>query len=130
MAGRLSVVVIEGEAGIGKTRLMDHALQLGRERDCQVVTAKAEEMEQNRPFGVIAAALGCTRDAVDGRRAAIADLISTHDGRDQRPVTVSSDPGLQFRVVDALCDLVESLALERPLVLGLDDLQWADPRAW
>jgi DNA-binding CsgD family transcriptional regulator/tetratricopeptide (TPR) repeat protein len=125
--GRLSVAVIEGEAGIGKTRLMDHALHLARERDCQVVTAKAEEMEQNRPFGVLAAALGCTREAQDGRRAAIADLISTHDHRDHVPLTVSSDPGLQFRVVDAFCDLVESLAIERPLVLGLDDLQWADP---
>jgi DNA-binding CsgD family transcriptional regulator/tetratricopeptide (TPR) repeat protein len=127
MSGRLSVVVIEGEAGIGKTRLMAQTLQAARERDCQVASAKAEEMEQTRPFGVIAAALGCTRDAVDGRRAAIADLISAHDSRDHGPLTVSSDPGLQFRVVDALCDLTESLATDRPLVLALDDLQWADP---
>jgi DNA-binding CsgD family transcriptional regulator/tetratricopeptide (TPR) repeat protein len=127
VAGRLSVVMIEGEAGIGKTRLMAHALQRARDCECQVASAKAEEMEQSRPFGVIAAALGCARGAVDGRRAAIADLISAHDSRDHAGLTVSSDPGLQFRVVDALCDLVESLALERPLVLGLDDLQWADP---
>jgi DNA-binding CsgD family transcriptional regulator/tetratricopeptide (TPR) repeat protein len=127
ISGRLSVVVIEGEAGIGKTRLMNHALQVAGERGCQVASSKAEEMEQSRPFGVIAAALGCTRDADDGRRAAIADLISAHDHRDHGPLTVSSDPGLQFRVVDALCDLVESLALDRPLVLGLDDLHWADP---
>lgn len=127
VAGRLSVVMIEGEAGIGKTRLLAHALQVARDRDCQVAAAKAEEMEHNRPFGVIAAALGCARGAVDGRRALIGDLISAHDGRDGAGLTVSSDPGLQFRVVDALCDLVESLALDRPLVLGLDDLQWADP---
>jgi DNA-binding CsgD family transcriptional regulator/tetratricopeptide (TPR) repeat protein len=127
MAGRLSVVVIEGEAGIGKTRLLDQALQIAGESGCQVATAKAEEMEHGRPFGVIAAALGCTRDAPDERRATIATLISTHDSRDHGPLTVSSDPGLQFRVVDALCDLVESLASDRPLVLALDDLQWADP---
>jgi len=127
VVGRLSVVMIEGEAGIGKTRLMAHALQTARDRECQVASAKAEEMEQNRPFGVIAAALDCARGAPDGRRAAIADLISAQDGRDHAGLTVSSDPGLLFRVVDALCDLVESLALDRPLVLGLDDLQWADP---
>ncbi len=127
VSGRLSVVVIEGEAGIGKTRLMAQALQTAGGRDCQVATAKAEEMEHGRPFGVIAAALGCARDAADERRAAIAHLISAHDSRDHGALTVSSDPGLQFRVVDALCDLVESLALDRPLVLGLDDLQWADP---
>ena len=127
MSGRLSVVVIEGEAGIGKTRLLDQALQIAGESGCQVATAKAEEMEHGRPFGVIAAALGCARDAPDGRRATIANLISAHDSRDHGPLTVSSDPGLQFRVVDALCDLVESLATDRPLVLALDDLQWADP---
>ncbi|HEX5088026.1 MAG TPA: AAA family ATPase [Nocardioides sp.] len=127
VAGRLSVVMIEGEAGIGKTRLLAHALGAARDRDCQVGSAKAEEMEQSRPFGVIAAALGCVPGAEDGRRARIGGLISAHDGPDLAGPTVSSDPGLQFRVVDALCDLVESLAIDRPLVLGLDDLQWADP---
>jgi hypothetical protein len=42
-------------------------------------------------------------------------------------MTVSSDPGLQFQAVDAFVDLVEALALQRPLVVGVDDLQWADP---
>ena len=35
--------------------------------------------------------------------------------------------GCQFRAVDAFTDLVEELALEQPLVVGIDDLQWADP---
>ena len=42
-------------------------------------------------------------------------------------MTVTSDPGLQFRVVDALVDLVERLAIRGPVVIGIDDLQWADP---
>ena len=36
------------------------------------------------------------------------------------------DPGLLFRAVDAFADLAEALALAGPLVIGLDDLQWAD----
>ena len=40
---------------------------------------------------------------------------------------MTSDPGLRFRVVDAFTDLVEELALAGPVMLGLDDLQWADP---
>ena len=39
---------------------------------------------------------------------------------------MTSDPGLRFRVVDALADLAEELALSGPLLIGLDDLQWAD----
>src|SRR5260370_14975108 len=46
---------------------------------------------------------------------------------DRGPVPVTSDPGLRFRVVDACTDLAEALGLAGPLVIGLDDLQWADP---
>ncbi|HEU5267900.1 MAG TPA: LuxR C-terminal-related transcriptional regulator, partial [Jatrophihabitans sp.] len=69
----------------------------------------------------------CVRSSPDPRRAAIAALLTTHDGDDRAPITVTSDPGLQFRVVDACTDLVEDLALAGPLVLAADDLQWADP---
>jgi len=34
---------------------------------------------------------------------------------------VTSDPGLQFRAVDALAGLAEELALSGPLVIGADD---------
>ena len=44
-----------------------------------------------------------------------------------RPITVTSDPGLRFRAVDAFTDLAEELALAGPLLIGVDDLQWADP---
>src|SRR5262249_57496779 len=42
-------------------------------------------------------------------------------------VRVTSDPGLRFRVVDAFADLAGELALDGPLVIGADDLHWADP---
>ena len=63
--------------------------------------------------------------AVYPRRAAIGELLSGGTG-ERNPITVTSDPGLRFRVVDALADLVEELALAGPLVIGVDDLQWAD----
>jgi DNA-binding CsgD family transcriptional regulator len=92
----------------------------------QVAQGAAVELEQARPFGLVAAALGCERSAADPRRAAIADLLAGPMG-DGGPVTVTSDPGLRFRAVDAFTDLVEELALAGPLVIGVDDLQWADP---
>lgn len=127
LAGSLAVVMVEGEAGIGKTRLLGETLRYADANGCRLAAAKAEEMEQSRPFGVVAEALGCVRSPADPRRAAIAGLLSTHGVGAQGPLTVSSDPGLRFRAVDAFAELVEALALERPLVIGVDDLQWADP---
>src|SRR6516225_5455835 len=125
-AGRPALVLIEGEAGIGKTRLLEGALEDARVRGMQVARGRAEELEQSRPFGLVAAAFGCERSSADPRRAAIADLLASPMGGDG-PVTVTSDPGLRFRVVDAFADLAEALALSGPLVIGVDDLQWADP---
>ena len=91
----------------------------------QVARGRAEELEQSRPFGLVAAAFGCVRSSDDPRRAAIADLLASPMGGGA-PVTVTSDPGLRFRAVDAFADLAEALALAGPLVIGVDDLQWAD----
>ena len=123
-AGRLAVVLIDGEAGIGKTRLLQGALEKARHRGLRVAAAGTAELERTRPFGLVAGMFGCTRSAPDPRRAAIGEVLGTGD---RGPVTVTSDPGLQFRAVDAFADLAEELALDGPLVLGADDLHWADP---
>ena len=126
VSGRPAVVLIEGEAGIGKTRLLAGVLEDARGRGMQVAAGRAEELERTRPFGLVAAAFGCARSSPDPRRAAIAALLATRGG-DRGPITVTSDPGLRFRAVDAFADLAEELALAGPLVIGVDDLQWADP---
>jgi tetratricopeptide (TPR) repeat protein len=125
-AGHLTIVLVEGEAGIGKTRLLAEALDDARARGLQVVTGRAQELERTRPFGVLADAFACDGSSPDPRRRAIAALLATRLG-DREALTVSSDPGLQFQAVDAFLELLESLALDGPLVVGLDDLQWADP---
>src|SRR5215216_1438500 len=124
--GRPAIVVVEGEAGIGKSRLLAEALEDARSQGLEVVAGRGQDLERNRPFGLPADGFGCTRSSPDPRRAAIAALLATHDG-DRGVTTVSSDPGLQFQAVDAFVELVEALALRGPLVVGLDDLQWADP---
>lgn len=126
-SGRLAIVSVEGEGGIGKTRLLDHALDAARaDRAAHVVAGRAEEQERTRPFGLWTDALRCSRSSADPRRAEIAALLAPRPGAPV-PITASSDPGLQFHVVDAVVDLVEELAHPGPLVIGLDDLQWADP---
>jgi DNA-binding CsgD family transcriptional regulator/tetratricopeptide (TPR) repeat protein len=126
-SGRQTTILVEGEAGIGKTRLLTDTLDQARDRGFQVSFGSGEELERTRPFGVVAGALGCARSSPDPRRAAIATLLATHGVAAEGPITITSDPGLQFRAVDAFVDLAEELALHAPLVIGLDDLQWADP---
>jgi DNA-binding CsgD family transcriptional regulator len=126
-SGRSVVVLIEGEAGIGKTRLLDKAMRDARARGMLVASGRAGEMEQSRPFGLVAGAFECARSSPDPRRAAIGELLATEGAAQRELITVTSDPGLRFRAVDAFADLAEDLALSGPLVIGLDDLQWADP---
>ena len=125
-SGQSAVVLIEGEAGIGKTRLLEAGLRAARGRSMQVAAGGAEELERTRPFGLAADAFGCIRSSLDPRRMAIAEMLAGGGG-DQGPITVTSDPGLRFRVIDAFADLAEELALCGPMVIGADDLQWADP---
>jgi tetratricopeptide (TPR) repeat protein len=126
-SGRAAIVLVDGEAGIGKTRLLEDALARARGRGMRVETGRAGELERTRPFGLMADVFGCTRSSPDPRRAAIGELLAAGDASGAGPITVTSDPGLQFRTVDAFADLAEELALAGPLVIGADDLHWADP---
>lgn len=95
MSGQLACVPIEGETGIGKTRLLTETLRMADAQGCKVATAKADEMHQTRPFAVLADALDCVRSAPDPRRRAIAELLATHARDAQGAIAVSSDPGLR-----------------------------------
>ncbi len=75
-SGRPAVVLIEGEAGIGKSRLLAGVLEDAGGRGMRVAAGRAEELERTRPFGLVAAAFGCARSSPDPRRAAIAALLA------------------------------------------------------
>ena len=71
--GEGAALVVEAEAGIGKSTLL--ADLHSRARLAHVAHAEADEMEQGRPFGVILRALGCTSRATDERRRRVASLL-------------------------------------------------------
>jgi DNA-binding CsgD family transcriptional regulator/tetratricopeptide (TPR) repeat protein len=113
--GRASALVIEGEAGIGKTRLVQSVIDDARSRNVAVFWGQAHPFERARPFGVVAAALGLSRRSPDQRRAAIGGLIAGERAGD-----------VQYRVVEDVVDLVEMLCAERPVMVVAEDLHWAD----
>ena len=110
--GKVSeVVLLEGEAGIGKTRFLSEVL--AEPADFRVVHARADELDGRRPFGSLIDALDCRRSSADPLSAEIARLID--------------EAAAEFRIVQRISERLELMALEAPLVVALDDLQWADP---
>ena len=117
-AGRASALIIEGEAGIGKTRLVQGIVDDARAHGAAAFCGQAHPFERTRPFGVLAAALELTRRSPDPRRAAIGALLTGHGARPAGDV--------QFQVVEAIVDLVETSCAERPVLLVAEDVHWAD----
>jgi DNA-binding SARP family transcriptional activator len=117
--GSARLLLVEGETGLGKTRLLDElatsliGVPVGR--------AGASELEQHLPYVPLAAAL---RDALP----ALAD-VGTRLPALQRilPELALHGAGAAPSEVDALEALVELVAGHAPLALLIDDLQWADP---
>jgi DNA-binding CsgD family transcriptional regulator/tetratricopeptide (TPR) repeat protein len=121
-AGRASVLAIEGEAGIGKTRLVQSIVDDARSRGAAVFSGQAHPFERTRPFGVLASALDLSRRSPDPRKAAIGALLAGQGAG------VSARPAgdVQYRVVEEIVDLVETLSAERPALLVAEDVHWAD----
>jgi DNA-binding CsgD family transcriptional regulator/tetratricopeptide (TPR) repeat protein len=120
--GQASAPAIEGEAGIGKTRLVQSIVDDARSRDMAVFCGQAHPFERSRPFGVVAAALDLSRRSPDPRRAAIGALLAGHDA--EAPARAAGD--IRYRVVEEIVDLVEKSCAERPVLLVAEDIHWAD----
>jgi hypothetical protein len=123
---RGQVVFVEGEAGIGKTRLVAEAVATAEDQGFRVFQAGAEELEATRPFGVLADALGCQRRSPDPARATIGQLLTGRANGSGDEQAGGNGAGLQFVVVEAFVELVEQLATAGPVMLVLEDLHWGD----
>src|SRR5687768_8215310 len=105
--------VIEGVAGIGKTTLLNAVVAAGRSQGFTVLGARAEELEQERNFGGVAEAR--PSPGLEEDRELGAELLEAAAGVDS-----------PFRSVGRVVEAVEARALEGPVLLWVDDLQWAD----
>lgn len=122
--GASSKLFVEGEAGIGKTRLTQVLLEAAQTRGMAVLRGEAHPLEGNRPFGPLAQALDLRRSSRDPRRAAIGGLLrGATDPVVRRPGTTADARHL---VVEEVLDLLESSFAASPAVIVLEDLQWAD----
>lgn len=117
------MAIVEGEAGIGKTRLVAEALAAAEVQGFQVYYGRCEQLERLRPFAAVAEAFDCARASPDPRLAAIARLVCPAP---EEAGDLAEAGTLQYRAVEAFLELVEHLCVARPVAIALEDLHWAD----
>jgi DNA-binding CsgD family transcriptional regulator/tetratricopeptide (TPR) repeat protein len=145
-AGKSAVLVISGESGIGKTSLIGELLRRSERRGYRTLSARAAEFERDLPFAVFSGALEgrlstfeldrLERDELALLRTLLPPLApagpaapgeAAADGARARGHAAGEAPlDQRHRLLRALHALLEALATDRPLVLALDDLHWAD----
>jgi DNA-binding SARP family transcriptional activator len=131
LAGRGRLVLLSGEPGIGKSRLLGSTLAAARTAGCLVALGRCYEggaAPAFWPFVELVRSLASDDDAEIAAGAAV--LLGTLAGDGSRPQGALSDilePTARFLVADAISAFVRTAARRRPLVLGLDDLYGADP---
>ena len=126
----LRAVVLEGEAGIGKTRILDAAadLAVSTETSFWVLEVSADE-ELRGPFLLFRSLLSSPRTTAIAQQArALEQLDRAQEAVSGRaPRTEGLSPQEQMlRTFDEVASACLALSRERPLALLFDDLQWAD----
>ncbi|MEV5573870.1 AAA family ATPase [Spirillospora sp. NPDC052269] len=110
--GSGGMALIQGEPGIGKTTLLTEAVSRAAAAGFSVGLGKAEELHHMVPLSSLAAGLlHGDRPLLSGD--AFADLARNHDQR--------------IWLVERLAEMIETRAGGTPVLIGLDDVQWADP---
>jgi DNA-binding CsgD family transcriptional regulator len=121
-AGRGRALLVEGEPGIGKSELMRTAGLEAMSVGCQVFWCTCEELSEAFPLLPLMDAFAPrgTLERYAHAHAQIADLLRA-----------AAVPGNQIDSVGAaaacLLDLVSEVCTVAPVLLIVDDLQWADP---
>ena len=143
--GRARTVLLGGEAGIGKTRVLAAVLDAARDEGAVVLVGGCIGLaEGSLPFAPIVEALRPLvreleeRDGDDGHpvtggvpHEALSTLAASLGLLTDRPVAASAGAELRpewvrSRIYESILDLLRGLAVNGPVVLAIEDLHWAD----
>ena len=132
VAGRGQIVVILGEAGIGKSRLVEALGVEAAGRGARVIVGHCFDAEHVLPYGPWTDAL--RQQGLAGGEPLVATLPAMSRAALGRfvpelvPAELVRDPSAadHMQVFDAVARLIEALAARQPLVVVVEDAHWAD----
>jgi predicted ATPase len=117
-AGRSRVLVVRGEPGIGKTALLDYAIQSAS--GFRVARAAGVESEMELAFAALHQLCAPMLDRLEGLPGPQHDAVGVAFG-----LTAGNAPD-RFLVGLAVLSLLSAVGEERPLLCLVDDAQWLD----
>ena len=116
--GQSRAVVLWGDVGIGKTALLDHALE--HAAGCRVIRASGVEAERELAFAALHQVCVPMLAELESLPAPQRGALRTAFGLE------SGNPPDRFMVGLAVLGLFAEVAQVRPLLLSIDDAQWLD----
>src|SRR5690242_8174287 len=133
LAGQATTVVVGGEAGVGKSRLVHELVGRARDAGVRVLVGGCVELDGGGiPFAPLvdmlrALARDTPADELDTllgpARPVVGRLVPELDDPEAAPGREEAQPD---RILELLLGVVSRLAGERPLMLAFEDVQWAD----
>jgi DNA-binding CsgD family transcriptional regulator/tetratricopeptide (TPR) repeat protein len=132
--GQSAAFLVSGEAGVGKTRFVDEIIAVARASEFRVLTGGCLELAEGAlPFGPIVEALRGlgtelsppTLEALMGAgRAELGLLLPSLEGT--APYSQAHGDVARGRLFELLLGFLTRLAAQRPILLVVEDLHWAD----
>jgi DNA-binding CsgD family transcriptional regulator len=126
LAGEAHVVLVEGAAGIGKSRLLAEVRREATAARMRVLAARGSELEREFPFGVVRQLFETTLADPQVAASAFAGAAEA-----ARPIFASlsgsvAEGDASFAALHGLFWLTVNLTGESPVLLAVDDLHWCD----
>jgi class 3 adenylate cyclase/tetratricopeptide (TPR) repeat protein len=148
LLGRGQIVLITGEAGVGKSRLIEEMYRRLEINSAHRVILQCSAVHTNQPFHPIAHYLAYATDvsapdatagqldkldallrrlgqATPERLALVAELLR-HENSDRRLLHRLAPSEIRSRTVEALLDIIEAITRDSPVIV-IEDVHWMDP---